>query len=187
MLLDALPDHRRARTPTYGCSSPARATSTSSGPGSRRRSSSAWSSSASCRDETKARAFVSADIYVAPNTGGESFGIVLLESMASGTPVLASDLEAFRRVARRGPCGGVVRQRGPGRPRPQRRSPCSTTRCERARLRVRASSASREFDWATVAQRVVEVYEAVTVTGEKVTEDFRGQVIGRLSRGERGD
>ena len=48
---------------------------------------------------------MSADIYVAPNTGGESFGIVLLEAMASGTPVLASDLEAFRRVCDEGRAG----------------------------------------------------------------------------------
>jgi hypothetical protein len=36
-----------------------------------------------------------------------------------------------------------------------------------------------------VAQRVVEVYDAVTVTGEKVSEDFRGQLVGRLSRFDR--
>ena len=46
---------------------------------------------------------------------------------------------------------------------------------------------AKEYDWATVARRVVEVYEAVTVTGEKVTEDFRGQVIGRFSRGDKGE
>lgn len=37
----------------------------------------------------------SLDLYVAPNTGGESFGIILAEAMASGTPVLASDIQAF--------------------------------------------------------------------------------------------
>ena len=48
--------------------------------------------------DVKASCFVSATIYVAPNLGGESFGIVLLEAMATGTPVLASDLPAFKRV-----------------------------------------------------------------------------------------
>lgn len=38
------------------------------------------------------------DIYVAPNTGRESFGIVLLEGLASGAPVVASDIPAFRDV-----------------------------------------------------------------------------------------
>ena len=37
----------------------------------------------------------SADVYCAPNTGGESFGIVLVEAMAAGTAVVASDLRRF--------------------------------------------------------------------------------------------
>lgn len=49
-------------------------------------------------DEEKAAALRSADIYVAPNLGGESFGIVLVEAMAAGTAVVASDLNAFERV-----------------------------------------------------------------------------------------
>ena len=49
-------------------------------------------------DKTKARAYHSVDAFVAPNIGGESFGIILLEAMAAGTPVVASDLDAFRRV-----------------------------------------------------------------------------------------
>src|SRR5690606_23894176 len=43
----------------------------------------------------KARMLRSVDIYVAPNTGGESFGMILTEAMAAGTPVVASDLDAF--------------------------------------------------------------------------------------------
>ena len=49
----------------------------------------------------KARLLASADLYVAPNTGGESFGIVLVEAMAAGCAVVASDIEAFADVARR--------------------------------------------------------------------------------------
>ena len=135
-------------------------------------------------EEDKARAFVSADIYVAPNTGGESFGIVLLEAMASGTPVLASDLEAFRRVCDDGRAGASF----------VNEDPADLARAaiallddagERARLRREGFERAREFDWETVAGRVLEVYESVTVTGERVSEDFRGQLIGRLSRGDR--
>lgn len=49
-------------------------------------------------DERKAEILSSSDIYVAPNIGGESFGIVLVEAMAAGATVVASDLEAFQRV-----------------------------------------------------------------------------------------
>ncbi len=131
-------------------------------------------------DEVKAQAFVSADIYVAPNTGGESFGIVLLEAMSSGTAVLASDLDAFRRVTDEGRAGASFANEDPA---DLARSAIAllSDPIERQRLRDAGLRRSREFDWVTVAQRVVEVYDAVTVTGEKVTEDFRGQVIGRLS------
>lgn len=47
----------------------------------------------------KVRALASASVYVAPQTGGESFGIVLVEAMAAGTAVVASNLDAFVAVA----------------------------------------------------------------------------------------
>ena len=53
----------------------------------------------------KAAALRTADVYVAPNTGGESFGIVLVEAMAAGATVLASDIPAFRRVLDGGALG----------------------------------------------------------------------------------
>jgi phosphatidylinositol alpha-mannosyltransferase len=49
-------------------------------------------------EEDKPRIYRSADVYCAPALGGESFGIVLLEAMAAGTPVVCSDLSAFRAV-----------------------------------------------------------------------------------------
>src|SRR4029077_10564087 len=56
-------------------------------------------------EEGKARVYHSVDVFCAPNTGGESFGIVLAEAMAAGAPIVASDLDAFRQVLRGGRAG----------------------------------------------------------------------------------
>jgi len=113
-------------------------------------------------DVDKARMLRSIDLYVAPNTGGESFGIVLLEAMAAGTPVLASDLDAFRVVlddARTGvlfPTGdaeALARAAGDLLDDPDRR----------ASLSVQGSRRALDYDWSTVARDIVRVYETVTV------------------------
>lgn len=132
-------------------------------------------------DEQKAAHLASSDLYVAPNTGGESFGIVLLEAMASRTAVLASDLVAFERVLDGGAAGELF---ATGDPRdlahkavellgdPDRRAVLVTSGFQRV----------TDFDWATIARRIEAVYDSVTVPGEKVRVDLRGQLVGRLAR-----
>lgn len=61
------------------------------------------------RDEDLPRLYRSADVYCAPGLGGESFGIVLVEAMAAGAPVVCSDLPGFRAVA-----GGAAQLVPPG-------------------------------------------------------------------------
>jgi phosphatidyl-myo-inositol alpha-mannosyltransferase len=64
-------------------------------------------------DTEKAQLFRTADVYVSPATGRESFGIVLLEAMAAGTPVVASDIHGYKGVVRRDREGLLVPPRKP--------------------------------------------------------------------------
>ena len=134
-------------------------------------------------DHDKVRALRSVDLYVAPHTGGESFGIVLIEAMAAGAPVLASDLPAFRRVLQEGAAGELFATENP-QALAERAARLLGDQSARAELAARGLARVCAFDWASVVEDVLAVYEAVTVTGEKVTEDLRGQIVGRLgSRG----
>src|SRR5204863_5817763 len=59
-------------------------------------------------DDERAALFKTADVYISPATGGESFGIVLLEAMAAGTAIVASDIHGYKGVVRRGREGLLV-------------------------------------------------------------------------------
>jgi phosphatidylinositol alpha-mannosyltransferase len=132
--------------------------------------------------QDKASVLASGTIYVAPNTGGESFGIVLLEAMATGTPVVASDLEAFRRVLDNGRAGITFKNEDPA-DLALVVSELLANPTRRAELSMQGKSRAAEFDWTVVAQRVVDVYESIRVPGVKVEPDLTGQMIGRLGRG----
>ncbi|MCH9816515.1 MAG: glycosyltransferase family 4 protein [Actinomycetia bacterium] len=132
-------------------------------------------------EEDKVRAFHSADIYVAPNTGGESFGIVLLEAMASGTPVLASDLEAFRRVLDGGKAGAVFENENPEDLARVANALLADSQM-RADLQEKGRHRAWLYDWGRVTKEIVDVYRSVRTPGEIVTEDFRGQLGGRFAR-----
>lgn len=130
---------------------------------------------------TKPNVYASGSIYVAPNTGGESFGIVLLEAMASGTPVLASDLPAFQRVLSNGGCGKLFTNEDSD---SLAMAAIELLKDDAQRLRLQAAGLNRvlEFDWDTVADEVIEVYKSVTVPGLTVEPDMAGQMLGRLGR-----
>jgi phosphatidylinositol alpha-mannosyltransferase len=130
-------------------------------------------------DADKARAFASADIYIAPHTGGESFGIVLAEAMAASTAVLASDLPAFRNVLADGEAGRLF-PTGDCAALAQAAVDLLTDASAREALVTAGRSLVMDFDWDHVVDDVIAVYDSVTVNGEHVTEDLRGQLVGRL-------
>ena len=114
-------------------------------------------------DEDKPSVFASGDVYCAPNTHGESFGIVLVEAMATGTPVVASDLEAFRRVLRDGAAGVLVPVRDPG-ALAEALGALLLDRPRQLALAEVALRAVQEYDWPSITRRIVEVYETVSAT-----------------------
>jgi len=98
-----------------------------------------------------------ADALVAPNTHGESFGVVLVEAMAAGTPVVASDLPAFRRILGDGERGRLVRAGDSAALAAGLVGLLGDGAGTRLRAR-RARAAAAGFDWSAVAPRVVSVY-----------------------------
>ncbi|MDI3315168.1 MAG: glycosyltransferase family 4 protein [Mycobacterium sp.] len=118
-------------------------------------------------DAGKASAMRSADVYCAPNTGGESFGIVLVEAMAAGTAVVASDLHAFRRVLCDGAAGKLVAVDDSA---ALAAGLIEVLENDILRERyVRAGAvAVRHYDWSVVAGQIIRVYETVARSGSKV-------------------
>ncbi|ASW54635.1 glycosyltransferase family 4 protein [Plantactinospora sp. KBS50] len=121
----------------------------------------------------KARMLRSVDLYVAPNTGGESFGMILTEAMAAGTTVVASELDAFRRVLDGGRVGRLF-PIGDAAGLSAALAELLDDPAERHRLAACAGEVVARYDWPVVARRVVEVYEtAIEATdGRVVDEDW---------------
>lgn len=117
----------------------------------------------------KPRMLRAVDVYVAPNTGGESFGMILTEAMAAGTPVVASDLDAFRRVLDDGRAGSLF---------PVGDSGALATALggllddpsRRTALVAAARAHVASYDWPLVAEQILEVYAtAIEATPRRVS------------------
>jgi phosphatidyl-myo-inositol alpha-mannosyltransferase len=106
----------------------------------------------------KARILRTIDVYCAPNTGQESFGIILLEAMAAGTPIVASDLEVFRRVLGYGAAGAQFRTGDPVELAGALQRVLDDPPY-RARLVAQGARLVTPFDWSAVIGSVLRVYE----------------------------
>jgi phosphatidylinositol alpha-mannosyltransferase len=121
-------------------------------------------------DPTKARALRSMEVYVAPNTGGESFGMILTEAMAAGAAVVASDLNAFRRVTDDERAGLLFPV---GDDAALARTIAGLLRDDPRRVALARAGQARvaAFDWPVVAAQVLRVYEtAIAATPGRVHE-----------------
>jgi phosphatidylinositol alpha-mannosyltransferase len=131
-------------------------------------------------DADKVRFFHSIDVYVAPNIGQESFGVILLEAAAAGSPIVASDLDAFARVLEDGAAGELFAVGDPA------ALVAALSRVldspeRRAALRAAGDVVAGRYDWTSVARRVLEVYETVTA-GQQATVGEDSASEGLLAR-----
>ncbi len=119
-------------------------------------------------EREKADFMSSVAIYVAPNTGGESFGIILAEALAGGACVVASDIAAFDSLLGSGEFGALFT------------SEDSTDlakividllrdESKRNELSVKGKAHAQIFDWEVVADQIFSIYEMAMVGGEKIT------------------
>ena len=101
-----------------------------------------------------------ADVYVAPATGHESFGLILVEAMAAGVPVVATDIPGYREVIRDGVDGSLV---PPGDPHALAVAVGRVLgdRDLRERLRANARERARTYGWDAVAPTIEAIYERV--------------------------
>ena len=119
-------------------------------------------------EKEKADFLHSIGLYVAPNTGGESFGIILAEALAGGAAVVASDIPAFKALLGEGRYGSLFRSEDP-----QSLASSIVTILQDSQLREKFRSEGKvyaqSFDWDVVAERIYDVYEMAMVGLGKVT------------------
>ena len=121
-------------------------------------------------DEAKPDYYKTADVYCAPNTGGESMGIVLLEALAAGAPIVASRIEGFSDVITDGEEGFLA---------PPRDSDALADALKRllsdqplrTKMSRQAVKTARDYDWKRVSKQIVGYYEECmpSAPGEPIT------------------
>lgn len=134
------------------------------------------------RERDLPRYYVTGDVFVAPSTGRESFGIILLEALASGIPVVASDIPGYAGVIKHGETGMLATPRDP-------------YDLAMAIVRVLADSELRQslistgnehvkqFSWPNVARQLLGIYREGIAAGLSDREPVPAtdMIFGRLN------
>jgi phosphatidylinositol alpha-mannosyltransferase len=110
----------------------------------------------------------SIQIYVAPNTGSESFGIILTEALSAGTAVVASDIPAFKAVLENGEAGELFKNEDSA---DLAKVLVALLRDDEKRKRLAENGrlSAQKYDWQVVAEQIENVYEMAIAGGERVT------------------
>jgi len=119
-------------------------------------------------EEDKADFLASVSLYIAPNTGGESFGIILAEAMAGGATVVASNIPAFADVLGDGQYGALFESENSEN---LAKVIIDLLRDDAKRKELAAAGAihAQRFDWGQVGEEIFEVYELAMMNGQKVS------------------
>ena len=119
-------------------------------------------------ESEKANFLASVGLYIAPNTGGESFGIILAEALAGGASVVASDIPAFDSLLGHGAYGTLFASENS---QDLAKKVIALLGDEEGRRAIaqRGKKYAQEFDWDVVAEKIYDVYEMAMVGGSTVT------------------
>lgn len=119
-------------------------------------------------EEEKADFLSSVALYIAPNTGGESFGIILAEALAGGASVIASDIPAFDSLLGHGEYGTLFTSED-SQDLARKVNDLLSDDGKRKAIAERGKKYAQEFDWDVVAEKIYDVYEMAMVGGQTVT------------------
>ncbi len=127
----------------------------------------------------KAQFFKSISLYIAPNTGSESFGIILAEAMAARTPIVASNLPAFVKLLDDGDSGAIFASEDS-----DNLADTILNLLENQDMRQRIAIAGYEkaksFDWNSVGDQILSVYEMALAGNTKVSLASENRFWNRL-------
>lgn len=127
----------------------------------------------------KAQFFKSISLYIAPNTGGESFGIILAEAMAANAPIVASNLPAFVRLLDNGESGALFTSENS-----EELADTILELLDNSQVRSKIANAGYEkaksFDWNSVGDQILSVYEMAMAGNSKVSLASENRFWNRL-------
>ncbi len=118
-------------------------------------------------EQEKASFLKSINIYVAPNTGGESFGIILTEALSAGTPVVGSDIPAFKAVLENGEAGLLFKNEDSADLAKVLIGLLRNDELQQS-LSSKGKLSSQKYDWQVVADQILSVYEMAMAGSNKV-------------------